>query len=326
VDSILTIRKNLTITGPGASQLTIRAFTTQDSNYNVFNVYQADAPTADIYVAISGLRIENGGAGVWSSGYGYGTAFTVHLALSDIVMAGNIDGIDVDYFATATISSTTISGGDFGVNVYSDTPEARCDVTIDRSALYDNLAAVYNANGNVTISNSTLSNNGYADTSTSFFAAVVGDVGSTTNLVFSTVSGSPSIATNGLFAYDAGAVFNLKNSLVANHAGGNCAAQVASLDHNLSDDDSCGLVATHDLNGTAAGLDPAGLADNGGPTPTIALLPASAAMDAVPLADCTDAQDTPVIADQRGFLRPVGSACEIGAWELNDAIFSTGFD
>jgi len=66
--------------------------------------------------------------------------------------------------------------------------------------------------------------------------------------------------------------------------------------------------------GSANKLDPqlslAGLADNGGPTKTIALIPGSPAIDAIPLADCPT-------ADQRGFPRPdVGEvACDIGAYE-----------
>ena len=59
---------------------------------------------------------------------------------------------------------------------------------------------------------------------------------------------------------------------------------------------------------------------------TIALLSGSAAMNAVPIADCTDAQDNPLLVDQRGSVRPVGSGCEIGAWELDDRIFTAGFE
>jgi hypothetical protein len=103
-------------------------------------------------------------------------------------------------------------------------------------------------------------------------------------------------------------------------------AQITSLDHNLSDDASCSLGGAHDLDNTAAGLDPAGLASNGGTTQTIALQPGSAAMNAVPIVDCTDAHGNPVATDQRGSPRPVGSGCEIGAWELTDRIFSDGFD
>jgi hypothetical protein len=62
--------------------------------------------------------------------------------------------------------------------------------------------------------------------------------------------------------------------------------------------------------------DPRLLRDNGGPTPTIALLERSPAIDAVPIGDCVDQTNTPVKTDQRGFGRPAGPACDIGAFEF----------
>ena len=58
-------------------------------------------------------------------------------------------------------------------------------------------------------------------------------------------------------------------------------------------------------------LDPllAPLADNGGLTPTMALLPSSPAIDAGDESACPP-------TDQRGVTRPQGLACDIGAFEL----------
>jgi hypothetical protein len=57
------------------------------------------------------------------------------------------------------------------------------------------------------------------------------------------------------------------------------------------------------------------LANNGGPTPTHALLPGSPAIDRIPSAFCT------VPTDQRGVLRPYapigGGACDVGAYEFS---------
>jgi hypothetical protein len=58
------------------------------------------------------------------------------------------------------------------------------------------------------------------------------------------------------------------------------------------------------------------LADNGGLTPTIALLEGSPAIDAIPVPDCTDQQGNKITTDQRGFGRPAGPACDIGAFEF----------
>ncbi|HVN29367.1 MAG TPA: choice-of-anchor Q domain-containing protein [Candidatus Binataceae bacterium] len=70
-------------------------------------------------------------------------------------------------------------------------------------------------------------------------------------------------------------------------------------------------------------LDPPGLANNGGPTQTIALLQGSPAIDAIPFTACLD-QANPlqqIMVDQRGEPRPdpedgPNGPCDIGAYEL----------
>jgi hypothetical protein len=102
------------------------------------------------------------------------------------------------------------------------------------------------------------------------------------------------------------------------------------LGHNLSDDNSCTSVLTQpgDLNNTPAGLSPNGLYNNGGKTPSIALLTGSPARDAVPLSPtsyCTAIDGvTPIANDQRGVARPQGAACDIGAFEFTAGSTPTG--
>jgi hypothetical protein len=98
--------------------------------------------------------------------------------------------------------------------------------------------------------------------------------------------------------------------------------------YNISDDSSCGFAKTGSANngdGIDPLLSPTGLANNGGPTATIALLPGSPAIDAIPLGYCKDqiSPPNPIITDQRGFPRPDAgeSACDIGAFEVQDAAF-----
>jgi hypothetical protein len=57
------------------------------------------------------------------------------------------------------------------------------------------------------------------------------------------------------------------------------------------------------------------LANNGGPTPTHALVPGSPAIDAIPRADpgCTG-------TDQRGVPRPQGAGCDVGAFEFGGGV------
>jgi CSLREA domain-containing protein len=75
------------------------------------------------------------------------------------------------------------------------------------------------------------------------------------------------------------------------------------------------------------------LSDNGGPTPTRALLPGSPAVDAGNPAGCTSASGDPLSADQRGVARPEDgdgddiARCDIGAFELiSEGIFSDRFE
>ncbi len=91
--------------------------------------------------------------------------------------------------------------------------------------------------------------------------------------------------------------------------------------HNLIGDGS-GLSGISDgVNGNQVGtsaspIDPllADLADYGGPTETLALLPGSPAIEAGDNAACAD-PDTVDNLDQRGIARPQGGTCDIGAFE-----------
>ena len=94
--------------------------------------------------------------------------------------------------------------------------------------------------------------------------------------------------------------------LAANSPGGNTFGAVADLGHNLSSDNTCSFTNTGSLNNTDPKIGP--LANNGGPTLTMALLPGSPAIDA---ADPAAAPAT----DQRGIRRPLGPTPDIGAFE-----------
>jgi len=103
----------------------------------------------------------------------------------------------------------------------------------------------------------------------------------------------------------------------AGNSSGNCAGTITDAGYNISDDSTCNFSATGSQNNTNPGLSSAGLANNGGPTQTIALVAGSHAIDAIPLAACTDQIGKRITTDQRGFPRPDGaeSLCDIGAYE-----------
>ncbi len=70
--------------------------------------------------------------------------------------------------------------------------------------------------------------------------------------------------------------------------------------------------------GNITGQDPllGPLQNNGGLTPTQALLPASPAIDTGPLSGCTGAGGSPITIDQRSVGRPYNGICDIGAYEV----------
>jgi hypothetical protein len=96
------------------------------------------------------------------------------------------------------------------------------------------------------------------------------------------------------------------NTILAGNAPSNGSGPITDAGHNLSSDNSCAFMNVGSLNNTDPMLGP--LADNGGPTLTMALLPGSPAIDAG-----DDAAAPPT--DQRGAPRPFGAATDIGAYE-----------
>jgi hypothetical protein len=113
----------------------------------------------------------------------------------------------------------------------------------------------------------------------------------------------------------AGGTARLLNTIIALNTGNtpDVLGAFLSLGHNLIGvtNGSTGFSGGADRVGSiAAALNPTigPLANNGGPTPTMALLPGSPAIDAA------DTAAAPVI-DQRGAPRPVGPAADIGAYE-----------
>lgn len=154
--------------------------------------------------------------------------------------------------------------------------------------------------GTATLKNVTISGNNAANNGGGL------RVDENADLINCTVARNSCFNSDGL--YNAGIVA-LKNTLFVNGTR-NCwnTGTIMSNGHNLESDNSCGLTAPTDL----INADPmiGSLKDNGGPTPTHALLPGSPAIDA---GDNTGCPST----DQRGITRPQGAACEIGAYECD---------
>ncbi len=201
--------------------------------------------------------------------------------------------------------------------------------TIRRSLLTDNQnGAVFTVGGATRIENSTISRNrgGVIFCGYGCYEAGVITAEGPLSLIHSSVADN--LSYGGALSGD----IELRASVLSNPYSGNCGyylGYVYSSGGNLGSDESCSLSEPTDL----SGIDPllGGLAANGGPTPSHALLLGSPAIDAIPVSACTQDHDgdpltleVPVVEDQRGVVRPSEgsgtppSDCDIGALEVNE--------
>jgi len=207
----------------------------------------------------------------------------------------------------------------FGPGIYVNSGT----ITINNSTFTENnegTKAIRIEGGEIYMSNSTVSSNtggGLRTTNSS------GTVRAST--FYNTVG--PNVSH---FSFDDSHVLSIGTSILTTGSSQpqvNCQAgdKPTSLGHNVVNDDSCLFMATGDLENTEPAI--SALADNGGAWPTHALNSDSVAIDLVPLAACLDAMGTSLSSDQRGEIRPSGSACDAGAYEADgDVVFANDFD
>ena len=164
--------------------------------------------------------------------------------------------------------------------------------------------AIINYGGSVNISNSTFSGN-YAGAG----GAIYKSAGSVT-LINSTIAGNEAGVGGGISSQAGPGVITLKNNIMANNlTAPTCVIYGTLIDGggNLSyPDTSCPGINADPLLGP--------LQNNGGPTDTMALSPGSAAIDAAIDAICAAVPVNNL--DQRGYARPQGPHCDIGAYEI----------
>src|SRR5271156_3012236 len=270
---------------------------------------------------LSGNQVTNVnfGRGIGGAIYNNGTLTVTDSTLSGNQATGGSQGFGVGGAiwseGTLTVTDSTLSGNQanglsqggfgFGGAIFNAGTGTVTDSTLSGNQATVGGGAIENSSGTLTVTNSTLSGNSAA----------------------SLLGGG---IENGV-----GGTVTLKGTILADESsGGNCAlpdmpvliSPITDDGYNISDDDSCGFTmapsGTSINNSTTLNLDPAGLANNGGPTKTIALEPNSQAVDFIPVAECTD-QSTPtplpLTTDQRGFPRPDPgnpTFCDAGAFEL----------
>ncbi|MGH7985762.1 MAG: choice-of-anchor Q domain-containing protein, partial [Candidatus Binataceae bacterium] len=216
-------------------------------------------------------------------------------------------------------------------------------LSVANSTFSGNSAAAGGGAGGGILNNDTLNvtNSTFSGNSAAAGGAILNN--GTLSVTNGTFSGNSASGAGGAI-YNNGAA-NIKGTILSSStSGGNCAGTITNDGYNISDDGTCGFGTGTGANGQTIGdnvnpnLDAAGLANNGGPTQTIALQSTSAAVDAIPFAACTFPAGTlnpctnppamtssdQLTCDQRGEPRPdpedgADGACDIGAYELQAA-------
>jgi hypothetical protein len=201
-----------------------------------------------------------------------------------------VAGAIANFGGTLMVTESTFSANNVstaaGAILSAGNPFGRASMTVVNSTFSGNSAnqggAVVNVDGDLIITNCT-------------FAGNTGEPGAIDN------SGQTATAT-------------ITNSIVTDSTDSKCAGVITDGGHNLQwPGTDCGAtIAALDPM-----LDPDGLQDNGGPTPTVALVAGSPAIGAGDPEVCANPPVNGV--DQRGYPRPSESTtnCSIGAYEHN---------
>ncbi|MBD0369759.1 MAG: DUF11 domain-containing protein [Pyrinomonadaceae bacterium] len=269
------IDKNMTINGPGANQLEIKgkiATVGDPTEYRVFNITSAVTDTKINDLTISNGGDATGGGGIKNAG---------QIFLNRVTVKNN--------------TTTSTGGGILNSGV----------VNLNNSTVSNNVASlqgggIYNT-GDMGIGNTTISTN------TANVAGVGlggGFYNATTinNVIFNNVTiANNSADASGGGVYNASGTIRMDNTIAANNTATaspdlSGAGTFQSDDYNLVENSTVVFTGTTAHNIT--GVDPVlgGLANNGGPTYTHALLDGSPAIDK---------GKTNKTTDQRNFTRPV---------------------
>ena len=335
----LGVSKNVTISGPGADQLSIVGMP-----FRFVLVAAVKAAT------ISGLTIRNGAGGIFNGGTltvmncvisGSSTGGIENWASLTVVNSNVSDNVIGIFNATgefgvvtATILSTTVSGNSAGgvvaaPNIFG----GRAYITIIDCTISGNFSAsggggIFATNTSLSVANSTISGNstgssggGISGGATVQNSTISGNSAGTSGggiyggatVENSTISGNSGTSGGGIYNNSS---LIVRNTILNAGASGenifNDGGTVTSLGYNLSSDDAAGyLTGPGDQINTDPLLGP--LQNNGGPTFTHALLPGSPAIDA------GDPNFTPPPSnDQRDchFDRVFNGRIDIGSFEV----------
>jgi len=275
----------------------------------------------------SGCTTINVAVGTYTENVTIGRSVTINGATSgSTVVDGNNAG-SVFRITSGTVMLTNLTiqhgsgfnwgdGRTVGGGIYNAATLTVSNSTISSNNTSDSGGGIYNA-ATLTVSNSTISGNSTGGVG----GGILNGSGSTLTVRNSTLSDNrANYIGGGIYNFN-NTILTLANTILANSsAGRDCvgANNATNSQNNLIEDASnaCGLV--NGVNGNIIGQDPklGPLQVNApGTTATHALLAGSLAIDAGADTVCGAAPISN--KDQRGFTRPTGAHCDIGAYETN---------
>jgi len=249
------------------------------------------------------------GGGIFSTGSTLTKLTVDHSLIADNTSTSNGGGIfNEGVGAVADISTSRITGNQAdtaGGGVYNNGILTITTSTIDQNQSRSG-GGIDHGGGNLYLTNVTISSNDASDNG--------GGLYNRGNSVLTNVTLSGNTADGlgmGGNIFNDTAQISVRNTIVANSGvDGNCFNSEGAIHtggHNLDSGNTCGFTELSDLVSTPPMLGV--LQNNGGPTPTHALLETS------PVINQGDDPLCPA-TDQRGVSRPQGAACDIGAYEF----------
>ena len=315
--STINITADLTIDGPGPSALAVSG----NNTVQVFDI-------ASGVVVLSGLTVEDGLAGSDIVGGG-GILNNSSLTISDSTVSNNAStgsggGIFNGWSGRLSVTDSTVSdnvsswgdgggiGNDGGIVAVSDSElSGNWAQGAGGGIANESATDAADGGGNLAVSDSTLTSNsadwGGGLSNAFFSSATVTHATVVDNAAWSAGGGiytSVSVTVNASIVAT-NTISNPYNTQEWANCSLNGSTLVGSFD--FDDQGSCGFTGLNVPIGSTAGLDPAGLQANGGPTLTVGLEPASVLIRVV---DSTSLCST---SDQRGVARP--TPCDVGAYE-----------
>ena len=308
---------SVTFQGAGASSTIINAGLAD----HVFDNYDPGTPVV-LSITWQDMTIENGNA-LSSGPTGFSDAGAIFIdaltngTITNCVLTGN--HAEGSGGAVENWGSLIVSGSTFSSNVSSGQGGAIRNIgtlQVSNSTFSGNSAdsggAIWHSSTgfNFAALNDTFANN---SATTAGGAISADDSTSTGSVALGQVTVAFNSAGSGGGIYSKQATFSLERTVVASNTSGSgpdCGGSAAftSGDYDVfSSLSGCTVSGTTTHNVVNASPLLSALANNGGPTQTVALMDTSPAIDIAPTCDTG--------ADQRGVARPIGAACDAGAFE-----------